>query len=58
MKEEKMSWQQAALPQDKQLARAAAAAYHIQFIPYLIVISPDGKVVKASNDAKDIARMW
>ena len=58
MREEKMSWQQAALPQDKQLYRAAAAAYNIQFIPYLIVISPDGKVVKASNDAKDIARMW
>ena len=58
MREEKMSWQQAALPQDKQLARAAHAAYNIQFIPYLIVISPDGKVVKASNDAKDIARMW
>lgn len=58
MREEKMSWQQAALPQDKQLYRAAAAAYHIQFIPYLIVISPDGKVVKASNDAKEIVRMW
>ena len=24
----------------------------------LIVISPDGKVVKASNDAKEIVRMW
>lgn len=58
MREEKMSWQQAALPQDKQLYRAAAAAYNIQFIPYLIVISPDGKVVKASNDAKEIVRMW
>lgn len=58
MREEKMSWQQAAMPQDKQLYRAAAAAYHIQFIPYLIVISPDGKVVKASNDAKEIVRMW
>lgn len=58
MREEKMSWQQAALPQDKQLARAAHAAYNIQFIPYLIVISPDGKVVKASNDAREIARMW
>ena len=58
MREEKMSWQQAALPQDKQLARAAHAAYNIQFIPYLIVISPDGKVVKASNDAKEIVRMW
>ncbi len=58
MREEKMSWQQAALPQDKQLYRAAATAYQVQYIPYLIVISPDGKVVKASNDAKEIVRMW
>lgn len=58
LREENMSWKQAALPQDKQLNRAAASAYQIQYIPYLIVISPDGKVVKASNDAKEIVRMW
>lgn len=58
MKEEEMPWQQVALPQDRRLNRAAASAYRIQFIPYLIVISPDGKVIKASNDAKEIVRMW
>ena len=58
MKEENMSWKQVALPQDKQLNLAAATAYQVQYIPYLIVISPDGKVVKASNDAKEIVRMW
>lgn len=41
-----------------QLNRAAASAYRIQFIPYLIVISPDGKVIKACNDAKEFVRMW
>lgn len=58
MKEENMPWKQVALPQDKQLNRASAYAYQVQFIPYLIVISPNGKVIKASNDAKEIVRMW
>ncbi|MGN1254696.1 MAG: thioredoxin-like domain-containing protein [Prevotella sp.] len=58
MKEENMPWKQVALPQDKQLNRASAYAYQVQFIPYLIVISPDGKVVKAINDVREIQGMW
>lgn len=58
MKEEEMPWQQVALPQDRRLNRAAASAYRIQFIPYLIIISPDGKVIKACSDAKEFVRMW
>ncbi len=57
MKEENMSWKQVALPQDKALNRAATEAYKVKFIPYLVVIDPQGAVVMATNDAQAIIGM-
>ena len=58
MKEENMPWKQVALPQDKALNRAASEAYKVRFIPYLVVIDPQGAVIMATSDAKEIMRMW
>ncbi len=57
MKEENMPWEQLALPQEKAMNRAASEAYKVKFIPYLVVISPDGTVVRATSDAMEIMRM-
>ena len=57
MKEENMPWKQVALPQDKALNRAASEAYKVQFIPYLVVIDPQGADIMATSDAKEIMRM-
>lgn len=57
MKEENMPWKQVALPQDKALNRAASEAYKVQFIPYLVVIDPQGAIIMATSDAKEIMRM-
>lgn len=58
MKEENMPWKQMALPQDKVLSRAASEAYKVRFIPYLVVIDPEGAVVMATSDAREIMKMW
>lgn len=57
LKEENMPWKQVALPQDKALNRAAIEAYKVQFIPYLVVIDPQGAVIMATSDAMEIMRM-
>ena len=57
MKEENMPWKQVALPQDKAMNRAASEAYKVKFIPYLVVIDPQGAVVKATSDASEIMEM-
>lgn len=54
MQEEQMPWTQLVLSPDKAKTRAAREAYRIQYIPYLILISPDGRVVYAANSAEEI----
>lgn len=54
MVEEQMPWTQLILSPDKAKTKEARDAYHIQFIPYLIIIDPQGKVAYAANSATDI----
>lgn len=54
MTEEKMPWMQVVLPQDAKLKEQAVNAYHIQFIPSLVLIAPDGTIAYAASNAQEI----
>lgn len=54
MDEEKMPWAQAVLSPDKVKNKAATAAYRIQFLPYLIIINPQGKIIYATSSADEV----
>lgn len=49
-----MPWAQAVLSPDKVKNKAASAAYRIQFLPYLIIINPQGKIIYATSSADDV----
>lgn len=54
MEEEQMPWTQLVLSPDKAKVKVARDAYKIQFIPYLLIIDPNGKVTYAANSAEEI----
>ena len=54
MLEEKMPWTQVVLSQDPKLKEQAVNAYHIQFIPSLVLIAPDGTIAYAAGSAQEI----
>lgn len=54
MQEEQMPWTQLVLSPDKTKTKVARDAYRIRFIPYLIIIDPQGRVAYAANSAEEI----
>jgi len=54
MQEEKMPWTQVILSQNTKLKEQAVNAYHIQFIPSLVLIAPDGTITYAASKAQEI----
>ena len=54
MLEEKMPWTQVVLSQNPKLKEQAVNAYHIQFIPSLVLIAPDGTIAYAASSAQEI----
>lgn len=54
MLEEKMPWTQVVLSQNPKLKEQAVSAYHIQFIPSLVLIAPDGTIAYAASSAQEI----
>lgn len=54
MQEEKMPWTQVVLSQNPKLKEQAVSAYHIQFIPSLVLIAPDGTIAYAASSAQEI----
>ena len=54
MTEEKMPWTQVVLSQDAKLKEQAINAYHIQFIPSLVLIAPDDTIAYAASSAQEI----
>lgn len=49
-----MLWTQVLLSPDKAKAKVTRDGYRLQFIPYLILISPEGNVAYAANSAEEI----
>lgn len=54
MQEEQMPWTQLVLSPDKAKTKVARDAYRIRFIPYLIIIDPQGRVAYAANSAEEV----
>lgn len=54
MQEEKMPWTQMILSQNTKLKEQAVNAYHIQFIPSLVLIAPDGTITYAASKVQEI----
>lgn len=54
MLEEKMPWTQVVLSQNPKLKEQAVNAYHIQFIPSLVLIAPDGTITYAASKVQEI----
>lgn len=54
MQEEKMPWTQVILSQNAKLKEQAVNAYHIQFIPSLVLIAPDGTITYAASKVQEI----
>ena len=54
MQEEKMPWTQVILSQNTKLKEQAVNAYHIQFIPSLVLIAPDGTITYAASKVQEI----
>ena len=54
MLEEKMPWTQVVLSQNPKLKEQAVSAYHIQFIPSLVLIAPDGTITYAASKVQEI----